>query len=680
MYNFSNVTTLYVSAKYGSDHNMGFCQQEDGLGNGPVKTFQRALELTAELRRAGMKQPLTLKIMDEWTDLTETVRVDEAVSDLTIEPLDREKRAVITGSRKITGFYETEYNGHRCFAARIPETADGSWSFTDLYVDGERADRPRYPDTGYLIPKEVEIKDKALNAGSKWFIANDGDLDEIEDITECGLTFTHFWVDEHTPIEAFDRETNKVTMKFRSRFHVYSESPSDRSTMEYYLEGVKETFGKPNQWFLDKKDGILYYIPKNENQTISDIQVYAPVISTLFDVCGSRKKKVSHISFRDIDFCYTSGEYYSDRCLDEAMMRLENKEARASDSQSANAAPGTIRFRYAYGCSMEHCAVTYFGHYGASVEEGCRAVYLENNRFFQGGAGGIKVNGASVDEERDGDTCGIVIKDNEISFCGRKYFAGCGILLMHTYENVVVHNTIHDLYYTGISVGWVWGYHPSVCRDNRIEKNHIYNLGDGPLSDMAGIYTLGPQPGTIIRGNHIHDVIARHYGGNGIYTDEGSSYITVEDNICYRVSHNVFNQHYGCMNTVRNNIFAFGGEGVLKVCRPEMHVSAIFERNIAVNCDGPIYALGFNGHFSNGIGASKNLFFDYGRDEVYMLEGEAHREKLEDFRQAHSMDVDSRIGDPLFADALNGDFRLAEESPAKKLGFCPFDLSDAGVR
>ena len=678
MYNFSNVSELFLSVQNGMDQNMGFCREDDGLGNGPVKTWKRAMELVAELRRAGMRQPLTLKLMDQWMDLSEKVTINEEVSDLTIEPLDLEKRTVITGGKKITGFYEPLYNGHRWFAAKIPEAKNAGWKFSDLYVDGERASLPRYPETGFLIPKEVEIKSTELNQGSKWFIAKEGDLDEILDVTECYLHFVHLWVDEHTPIEAFDRETNKVTMKLRSRFRVSCEEITDTSVMEYYLEGGKELFGKPNQWYLDGKEGILYYIPRDDKQTVSNIEVYVPSIPTLFEVCGSEEKQVSHICFRNIDFYYTSGEYYSDIYFDEAWNRLESKELRASDSQAANAAPGAICFKRAHACGMEACTVQNFGYYGVDIEEGSDTISIEKNRFIGGGAGGIKVNGSAMEGRKC--THGNSILDNEIFSCGRKYFAGCGILLMHTYENKVMHNTIHDLFYTGISVGWTWGYQSSVCRDNRIEKNHIYDLGQGLLSDMAGIYTLGPQPGTVIRGNVIHDVKARHYGGHGIYMDEGSSYITVEDNICYRVSHNPFNQHYGKMNMVRNNIFAFGGQGLMRVCRPEMHLSVVFQRNIGVGFQAPVYTLGFHDHFSSGIAASNNLFFDYGREELYMLEGENHRETWKEFQNIHNMDKDSIMEDPQFFDAAKGDFRISPISPTKKISFHPIDVSDVGVR
>jgi hypothetical protein len=105
-----------------------------------------------------------------------------------------------------------------------------------------------------------------------------------------------------------------------------------------------------------------------------------------------------------------------------------------------------------------------------------------------------------------------------------------------------------------VSVGWNWTAAPTVCEGHLITSNHIHHVMQ-ILSDGAGIYTLGRQVGTILRGNVIHDVAvnAGRAESNGIFMDEGSSEMLVESNVIYNIARSPIRFHKAGKNTVRNN-------------------------------------------------------------------------------------------------------------------------------
>ncbi len=115
-------------------------------------------------------------------------------------------------------------------------------------------------------------------------------------------------------------------------------------------------------------------------------------------------------------------------------------------------------------------------------------------------------------------------------------------------------NELRDLPYTGISVGWMWNPTPTNCGNHLIANNHIHHIMQA-LSDGAGIYTLGRQPGTILRRNWIHDVPvnAGKAESNGIFMDQGSTDMTIESNTIHNIAKSPIRFHQAGENVLRNN-------------------------------------------------------------------------------------------------------------------------------
>jgi hypothetical protein len=555
----------------------------------------------------------------------------------------------------------------------------GDIKFSDFYVNGKRADFTRYPQEGTLAVKEVENPSTELHTHSRWFIADKNDLEimrHFKNFEDCFISYNHYWVDEHTPIQSYDLETGKIVCEYASRYSISLKHP--RSALNYIIENTAEGFKNPNEWYYDKTTKKLYYLPEDPQVDPEDIVGYIPIADKLWQIEGTLEEKIENVVIRRFDMAYTKGDYRSLLNVTE-----DFPNGFASDAQSMCSAYGSINFSHAAYCAVEACHLFCLGVHGIVAEYGVHHLRIQKNVISHIGAGAVRINGGAYGSPIETHTFGNSILDNQITHCGKRYYSGCGILLMHSYENVVAHNEISWLYYSGISCGWNWGYKESISHHNLIEKNYIHHIGQGKLSDMGGIYLLGKQPGTIVRNNVIHDVESKHYGGWGLYTDEGSSYMLLENNICYRISSNGFYQHYGQMNTVRNNIFALSKDAPVRVSRKELHTGVILENNICIMNGTPAYQTGYDEKRAGCLhvmAASRNFFCDLQQDHpvIWRLNGKDF--SLEEMQQKFGYEKESLVIPLPFKDLLGNDFNLKDANRLKTLGFMPIDYADCGVR
>jgi parallel beta-helix repeat protein len=382
---------------------------------------------------------------------------------------------------------------------------------------------------------------------------------------------------------------------------------------------------------------------------------------------ADRGRWVEHVHWQGITFAHT--EWY----FPEASRRGKDVGGFA---QAAVEVPGAVFAEATRYCTFDRCTFTHLGTYALELGRACSHNRIRRCSFSDLGAGGIKM-GETTLRDAPADQC----QANEVVDCtlrdgGHLFPSAVGIWIGQSAHNRIAHCEIADFYYTGISIGWTWGYGRSLARGNIVEYNHVHHIGkksdgSGPwLSDMGGIYTLGVQPGTTIRNNLWHDIAALRYGGWGIYFDEGSSGILAENNLVYNTTHGGFHQHYGRDNTVQNNIFAWGRDHALQATRPEEHIRFRFVRNIVLHRGAQILAGNLDFHFV----FDHNLYWRVDGDAVRF--GNLNWEQW----QAKGMDRNSIRADPQFRDPARNDFRLAETSPARQLGFQPFSLDQVGPR
>ena len=614
MLDYTNSSTIYISATEGSDAYSGFAPHPAGGAAGPLRSFRRLRELLMGMHTPSHIQPITVRIEgDHYFSETFTLGSMSGgytMRDITLESYG-EGRARLIGGRRIDGFTPDIFNGISCLSVHIPAVESGAWHFTDLYVNGKRASAARYPREGTLRAVAVERMDaKKLGDGSKWFIAHKEDLAGVKGVEDAIVSFYHYWVDEHSPVESYDPESGKLVMAYRSRFkNSVNYDKNDTSEFCYYLENIAAGFGRPNDWYLDVPRGMLYYVPADPTVDPASLEVYAPTVEQILTVEGTPEVRASGIRLRNLEFLCSRGDYAS-ISPDPGAEDTGAVVSYASDAQSVAQGYGAVRFENAVNCAIENCRFFALGLHAVEILHGCEGVRVERSTFTQLGGGGVKIWGHKANEDETRRTSHCAVRGNTISYIGRRYAAACGILVCHASYNEIADNEICYTDYSGISVGWVWGYYKSNSHGNIIRRNHVHHIGIGLLSDMAGIYLLGMQSGTVVEDNYVHDVVSGHYGGHGIYTDEGSSYVTIERNTVANCRSNCFYQHYGINNAVRDNVFAFGQHGVVAMGRSEGHIGVIFENNTVISgADEPMYHSYASGGFGQALRASGNRFY-----------------------------------------------------------------------
>jgi hypothetical protein len=564
------------------------------------------------------------------------------------------EKPVLSGGRRVTGWKDVAVDGKPLWAADLPEVRDRKWYFHQLWVNGRRAVRARGPNDGfYKVAGLPGVRpDAPRDQGQDRFQFHGNDLKAWDNLDDVEVVALHLWVGVHLAVDSVNEKEHVVTFAARS-----SRRLSDgASAARYYVENAFELLDAPGEWYLNRKTGVLYYWPLPEEKK-DDVEVVAPVLSQLVRIKGKPEKKeyVQHVTFRGLTFQHADWR------------PARNDPA---DVQAAALVPAAIQADGAGDCALEDCAVAQVSGYAVHLARGCRNDRIAGCELFDLGAGGVKIGETALRDDSAEQTHDNAVTDNHIHDGGLVFPQAVGVWVGQSYGNRIAHNHVHDLYYTGISCGWTWGYGKSLAHDNIIEFNDVHDLGKEWLSDMGGVYTLGAQPGTVIRSNVFHDVSGLRYGGWGIYFDEGSTGVVAENNVVYRTTHGGFHQHYGKDNVVRNNVFVLGRDAQLQRTRAEDHLSFTFEHNLVYYRTGKL----LEGKWGDdGVSLDSNLYWRAGGEVRF---GDLTWEQW----RARGHDKNSLIADPLFTDPEKGDFRLKADSPAAKVGFRAPDLSGVGPR
>ena len=644
---------------------------------------QGALERIRAAKAKGSGEAWTVRVKGGHYVLETTLVFTPADSGTPEAPVawSGEGEAVFAGGARIGGWVD---RGGGVWAAPLPAAPDGKPAyFEQLWVNGRRAERARLPNKGYFnVTKPAIAPDAAVKGRFVETVAlTNAEVDVLAQLPPDEWPFAqmcvvHKWSFARRILRGFDPATRTVTTESPRGWHGW-QNWNAKETLVHF-ENVRSAFDAPGEWFYDAKAGEVLYRPL-PGEDLARAAVVAPSakLSQLVAFRGDPDAGayVHDIVFRNVSFAYSDASG-GGRGPTESWQHQA-----ASGSDAAVTLEGVRRIAF------EGCRVRHTGNYALRFNDGCTSNRVVNCTLEDLGAGGVWM-GAGTGHVAKGETLSRRIirrlapratAFNLIDNCtirqgGRFNPEGTGVALTHVSDSKVLHCEIHDFFYTGVSVGWTWGFRGSVAQRNEIAFNRIYDLGKGIMSDMGGVYTLGTSFGTTVHDNVVHDVHSYSYGGWALYTDEGSEGIVMERNLCWNTTDGGFHQHYGAGCIIRNNIFAWNRMlGAVRMARQvvqDIPCTLHFVNNIVLVREGPLVGRGPRG--GGGVGAH-NRWWDAAGQPA--LAGRAWAQWA-----ACGKETGGKYADPQFEDAAAYDFRLKPASPAFALGFKTWDFGAAGLR
>lgn len=344
----------------------------------------------------------------------------------------------------------------------------------ELFYDNKLMPISRYPKEGFIRIKkalgETDMTFKGERSGSREgvFIGDDDNIknwDSFEEMLLIGYWNVDWATQRHT-IKNIDRKTGAITVN--EPYHTFGYRDGACFTTEiggkFYALNVKEAVTEPGQWYIDRKNKMLYLYPYEGQDYVE--------ISCADDMFYSKGHKNISICGFNISQCRKSG----------------------------------ICFEECEDITVSDITVENTGAWGI-LGENCMRMNVDKCTVSLTGGGGIGVNG--------GDRQSLTSSDNIIQNCTihdiarwhKTYMAaldisgvGCTLRKNYIYDvphfgivfagnnNIIEYNEINNACYESNDAGAIYSGRNTTYRGNIIRYNYLHDLNGYENLGCVGLY------------------------------------------------------------------------------------------------------------------------------------------------------------------------------------------------
>ncbi len=516
---------IFYVAENGNDTWSGLLDRPNGdLTDGPFATLKKASQAVAAAKIETPNQDYTVMLRSGTYYLDETLELTSANGGsgnyrVTYSAYPGET-PVVSGGREVTTQWSTAQDG--IWKTTLPAEFDAV-DIRQLFVEDQRATRSCEPDNGYWTIAAVDT------ANYSWIRPN-GDIPEAwEGLTGVEMNSRGIWHYNRQSVASFDAATDTVVSNLyigvqASGVKISANVSSWAGADWLYFENALMFVDTPGEWFYDETTRELYYYPENSADP-NELDIVIPYLEMLIEATGTRENPVENLDIYGVSFCHTTWSMPAD---------VERRGIQGgfwgnTRTDPVYAPPAAISYENVIGSRIQNCLFSMMGEGAIAFGAGANGNLIYGCEFDDVGANCIQVGyrntyvgiGHPLEREWDDDMDsprGNQIINNFIHDCCTVDQGSVGIWVGYANHTLIEHNTIKNMPYSGINVGWRWNAGITSSHHNKILWNYVDTVMM-TVADGGGIYCVGEQYGNKVLYNYVNNS-----DGTGIYFDEKTNY------------------------------------------------------------------------------------------------------------------------------------------------------------